>query len=84
MMIFTNNINYTIIGKQIVPYRSVYSKELETNVNVTTKNVLDQYIEENSADDCKFYCYVPDEIFYSYSDRDFEKYINENFGVDIK
>lgn len=79
MMIFTNNINYTIIGKQIVPYRSVYSEELETNVNVTTKNVLDQYIEENSADDCKFYCYVPDEIFYSYSDREFEKYINENF-----
>ena len=41
-------LSWEFFRKQIVPYRSVYSEELETNVNVTTKNVFDQYIEENS------------------------------------
>lgn len=72
-------MDYTLIGKQVIPYRSVYVKELDANVDVTTEKVFDQYIIENSPDDYRFYCYVPDEIFYLYSDSDFEKYINENF-----
>ena len=59
--------------------RSVYVKELDEEVMVTTEEVYSTYIKEGDATDNQFYCYVPSDQFRYLNDHELESYINDNY-----
>ena len=59
--------------------RSVYVKELDEEVMVTTEEVYSTYIKEGDANDNQFYCYVPSDQFRYLNDHELESYINQNY-----
>ena len=59
--------------------RSVYVKELDEEVMVTTEEVYSTYIKEGDSTDNQFYCYVPSDQFRYLNDHELESYINENY-----
>ena len=59
--------------------RSVYVKELDEEVMVTTEEVYSTYIKEGDSTDNQFYCYVPSDQFRYLNDHELESYINKNY-----
>lgn len=61
--------------------REVFIKELGDNVLVTRESYYNNGdIIEGSSEDDRFYAYVDDDVFETYSDAEFEKYVNEMFN----
>lgn len=73
--------NQEISDGTTVKCRSVYHRELGSNVLITTEEEYNAHaIEEDSQDDRMFYCYPTEAEFMSFDDEGFENYINEYYN----
>ena len=67
------------IGEGRMLYRLAFIPELGTEVMVASESSL-KHIAEGTPEDDKFYCYVPDDKFFSMKDGEFSEYVVENFS----